>query len=211
MGDEIGDLTSWSSPVHSVRVSSFYLAQFSVTQKLWQLVMEKEWSHLAFVGNKRPMEQVSWDDAQIFLEKLEQKTDLKFRLPSEAEWEYAARGGRYNQSCRYAGSERIKEVAWYWENSHKETKPLGHKMSNELGLYDMSGNVFEWCSGNFENNDEVQPSRNTSNDASSTISMKVNRGGGWGSIPNHCRNANCNGYPPQFQNMFLGFRIALSY
>jgi formylglycine-generating enzyme len=210
MGDEVGDLTDCSSPVHSVRVSSFYLAQFSVTQKLWQLVMEKEWSRLAFVGHERPMERVSWDDAQVFLEKLEQKTDLKFRLPSEAEWEYAARGGKYNQGCTYAGSKRLKEVAWYNENSHRETKPLGRKNPNELGLCDMSGNVWEWCADDWHSNYEAAAVDGSAWIDAERGSDRVRRGGCWLIIPRLCRSAHRNGWSPDYRNLALGFRLALS-
>jgi len=210
MGDEVGGLTDWSSPVHSVRVSSFYLAQFPVTQKMWQLVMERDWEHLAFVGHERPMERVSWDDAQIFLEKLEQKTDLKFRLPSEAEWEYAARGGCYNLGCTYAGSKRVKEVAWNNENSHSETKPLGRKFPSELGLYEMSGNVWEWCSDDWHSNYEAAPVDGSAWIDAERGSYRVYRGGGWSHDSLYCRSALRFSWYPDYRHNALGFRLALS-
>ncbi|MBK8965904.1 MAG: formylglycine-generating enzyme family protein, partial [Lewinellaceae bacterium] len=137
--DAYGD----EQPVHDVTVSGFYLGKLPVTQMLWQAVMGDTPSR--FPGGQRPVEQVSWDDAQKFVKKLQDQTRLPFRLPSEAEWEFAARGGVYNLNHNYAGSNRLKEVGWYNLNSHGETKLAGLKYPNELGLYDMSGNVWEWC------------------------------------------------------------------
>jgi len=210
MGDEVGDLWSACGPVHSVRVSSFYFAQFPVTQKLWQTVMEKEWDQLSLVGHERPIESVSWDDAQVFLEKLQQKTDLKFRLPSEAEWEYAARGGQYNQNCTYAGSKRVKEVAWYNQNSHGETKPIGHKFPNELGLYDMSGNVEEWCADDWHSNYKNAPVDSSAWIDAERGSNRVARGGSWDYRSRVCRSANRLSWDQDNRFNNLGFRLALS-
>jgi len=206
MGDEVGDC----GPVHSVRVSSFYLAQFPVTQKLWQLVMERDWAHLAFIGHERPMENVFWDDAQVFLEKLDQKTTLKFRLPSEAEWEYAACGGCYSLGCTYAGSKRVKEVAWYNENSHRETKPLGRKFPNELGLYDMSGNVEEWCADDWHSNYKAAPVDGSAWIDAKQGSYRFYRGGSWNHYHQGCRSAYNERWYPDFRGNSLGFRLALS-
>jgi formylglycine-generating enzyme len=210
MGDEVGDLWSACGPVHSVSVSSFYLAQFPVTQILWQTVMEKEWDQLSFVGHERPIESVSWNDAQVFLEKLQHKTDFKFRLPSESEWEYAARGGKYNQGCTNAGSKRVKEVAWYNENSHSETKPLGRKFPNELGLYDMSGNVWEWCADDWHSNYEAAPVDGSAWIDAKRGSNRVFRGGCWSDFPRYCRSAHRNPWSPDNHSDSLGFRLALS-
>jgi len=210
MGDEEGDLWPAYGSVHSVCVSSFYLAQFSVTQRLWQTIMEKEWDQLSFVGHERPIESVSWDDAQVFLEKLGQITDLKFRLPSEAEWEYAARGGKYNESCTYAGSKRIKEVAWYDQNSHGETKPIGRKFPNELGLYDMSGNVDEWCADDWHSNYEAAPVDGSAWIDVERDSYRVFRGGCWYYLPRDCRSADRDYLISVGFGGDLGFRLALS-
>jgi len=210
MGDEVGDLISWSSPVHSVRVSSFYLAQFPLSQALWETVMEKNWPNLAFKGGKRPMERVSWDDVQEFLERLKVKTGYTFRLPSEAEWEYAARGGQYNQNCTYAGSKRVKEVAWYNQNSHEETKTLGRKFPNELGLYDMSGNVWEWCADDWHDNYEGAPVDGSAWVDAGRGSLRVYRGGSWFDDSRNCRSADRIAWYPDYRDGNLGFRLALS-
>jgi formylglycine-generating enzyme required for sulfatase activity len=210
MGDEVGDLWEACSPVHTVQVSSFYLAQYPLTQALWESVMEKKWPHLAFKGGKRPMERVSWDDAREFLERLKTKTGYTFRLPSEAEWEYAARGGRFALGCRYAGSDRLKEVAWYDDNSHNQTKPIGRKMPNELGLYDMSGNVWEWCADDWHSNYEDAPLDRAAWINAKRGSYRVCRGGSWVNFARSCRSAYRDYWLPGRRLNSLGFRLALS-
>lgn len=132
-----------SKPVHKVTLSAYSIGETEVTQELWQAVMENNPSK--FKGPKRPVECVSWKDCQIFIQKLNSKTGRSFRLPTEAEWEYAARGGNRSKGYKYAGSNTIGSVAWYDENSRGETHDVAKKRANELGLYDMSGNVSEWC------------------------------------------------------------------
>lgn len=210
MGDEHGDLPSLSRPVHTVQVPSFYLAQYPLNQALWESVMEKSWPHLAFTGEKHPMESVSWDDAQEFLERLKTKTGYTFRLPSEAEWEYAARGGNYSLGCRYAGSERLKEVGWYDDNSHSETKPIGRKMPNELGLYDMSGNVDEWCADDWHKGYENAPAEGSAWIDAEPGSYRVYRGGAWNSDARNCRSASRILWFRVYRINRLGFRFALS-
>jgi formylglycine-generating enzyme required for sulfatase activity len=130
-------------PIHQVTVKDFYIGKYPVIQALWQKVMDNNPSY--FKGRNRPVECISWDDiTEEFLPKLNEQTNLsgKFRLPTEAEWEYAA---KRNQNTEYVGSNNLEEVGWYDENSHYETKPAGLKNPNDLDLYDMSGNVLEWC------------------------------------------------------------------
>ena len=209
MGDESGDLWEACRPKHRVQVSGFYLAQYPVTQALWQALTGEEWEHLQFTGARRPMERVSWDDIGLFLDKLEEKTGTRFRLPTEAEWEFAARGGAYGGGHKYAGSGRLKEVAWYEMNSHGETKPAGLKCPNELGLYDMSGNVWEWCADWFDS-EYYKKSPPLDPPGPDSGSHRVDRGGGWLSAPRNCRAAYRHNWLPFDRFYYLGFRLALS-
>ena len=139
------DATDREKPTHQVTLTRSYLiCETEVTQALWQAVMGTNPSY--FTGDlNRPVEQVSWNDCQAFISKLNQMTGRTFRLPTEAEWEFAARGGNNSQGYKYAGSNNIDDVAWYQSNANNTTHPVGMKQPNELGLYDMSGNVLEWC------------------------------------------------------------------
>ena len=169
--DEQGKKDSESAlPVHKVTVSDFYMSQTEVTQALWQCVMGSDVNEqskkgtyrtlLAGVGNSHPMYYISWNDCQKFITKLNQLTGEQFRMPTEAEWEFAARGGVYSKGYKYAGSNVLKNVAWYYTNSSSTTHPVALKEPNELGLYDMCGNVQEWCldlKGDYTNEDQYNP------------------------------------------------------
>ncbi len=204
--DAYGD----EAPPHDVRVASFYLGEYPVTQELWQAVMGEDNAPFYFTGARRPAEQVSWNDAQAFIEKLSRETSQPIRLPTEAEWEYAARGGGYNRGYQYAGSDRLKEACWFGKNSHDETKPAGRRAPNELGLYDLSGNVWEWCEDQWHSD-----YKNAPDDGSAWVdrgqgSPRVYRGGSWDFSPQYCRVAYRGYWSPGLGFNFLGFRLAVS-
>lgn len=145
-------------PAHQVTLSSYYIGQIQVTQALWKAVMKINPSK--FKGNTLPVENMSYNHCNIFIQKLNELTGEHFRLPTEAEWEYAAQGGKYSQGFKYSGSNILSAVAWYRENSDDKTHPVSKKRPNELGIYDMSGNVREWCKdwyGTYNNTSQTDP------------------------------------------------------
>ncbi|MBR7028214.1 MAG: SUMF1/EgtB/PvdO family nonheme iron enzyme, partial [Bacteroidaceae bacterium] len=163
-------------PQHEVTLSNYYIGETEVTQELWETVMGSNPSE--FKGPKLPVENVSWDDCQTFIGKLNAQTGKTFRLPTEAEWEYAARGGKKSKGYTYSGSNTIGNVAWYDGNSGGTTHEVSTKQANELGIYDMSGNVLEWCQDwygatYYENSSTTAPQ----GPASGTY--RVLRGGSW--------------------------------
>lgn len=173
------------------QISDFSIGKYPVTQKQWREIMGNNPSH--FKGDDLPVESVSWDDIQEFLEKLNVKNPGKnYRLPTEAEWEYAARGGRQSRGYVYAGSNNLDEVGWYSKNSNRQTHPVGQKKPNELGLHDMSGNVWELCIN-----------KKTAN----SFSSYVLRGGCWCSYLSDCRSAIRSRDYPDLWYYYLGFRL----
>ena len=191
-------------PVHRVTLSSYSIGETEVTQALWQAVMGSNPSY--FRGSNKPVERVSWDDCQDFIKKLNAITGENFRLPTEAEWEFAARGGIKSRGYKYAGSNTINMVAWYDNNSNSETHNVGTKQANELGLYDMSGNVWEWCSdwyGGYSNGIQTNPK------GSASGSFRVVRGGGWSHNARICRVSFRSHCAPTSRGYALGFRLAL--
>ncbi|MEZ4888810.1 MAG: SUMF1/EgtB/PvdO family nonheme iron enzyme [Chitinophagales bacterium] len=195
-------------PVHPVTLSTFQMGKYEVTQAQWEAVMGSNPSQKSAGCDNCPVESVSWNDAQDFIKKLNQLTGKRFRLPTEAEWEFAARGGTKSRNYTYSGSNSIDEVAWYGDNSGSKTHPVGGKKANELGLYDMSGNVWEWCNDWYdENYYSSSPSSNPKGPA--TGGVRVLRGGSWNNKPLNCRSADRFWFNPEFRiNYGVGFRCA---
>lgn len=176
------DVWDFEKLAHQVTLSDYYIGQTEVTQALWKAVMGSNPSRR--IGDNLPVENVSWNDCQAFIQKLNQLTGKQFRLPTEAEWEYAARGGRKSRGYKYAGGNNIGSVAWYDGNSGKETHAVATKQANELGIYDMSGNVWEWCSdwyGDYTSSSQSDPQ------GPSSGSRRVLRGGGCYNNARYCR------------------------
>lgn len=199
----------WEKPTHSVTLSSYYMGETEVTQALWQAVMGSNPSY--FSGSNLPVEQVSWNDCQQFITKLNrllagQLNGRQFALPTEAQWEYAARGGKQSRGYKYSGSNTIDDVAWYDDNSGDKTHAVGTKQANELGLYDMSGNVWEWCQdwyGSYGSNAQTDPT------GPSTGSARVFRGGSWFNWAGYCRVLRRFSSTPDYTRHYLGFRLSL--
>ena len=207
MGSTSGN--SDEMPMHQVTVSSFSIGQTEVTQALWYAVMgtKPSWSTTYGLGDNYPAYYVSWNDCQTFITKLNQLTGKTFRLPTEAEWEYAARGGNKSNGYTYSGSNTIDEVAWYTSNSSSKTHEVATKSPNELGIYDMSGNVWEWCQDWYSSSYySSSPSSNPTGPTSG--SRRVERGGCWGSDATGCRVAFRSYLTPTSSYDFLGFRLA---
>ena len=180
------------------------MGKYEVTQAQWKAVMGSNPSR--FKGDNLPVENVSWDDVQAFIRKLNQLTGKRYRLPTEAEWEYAARGGNKSRGYKYAGGNNIDEVAWYDGNSGERTHPVGKKRPNELGLYDMSGNVWEWCSDWYdEDYYGNSPQNNPQGPASG--SSRVFRGGSWLNYAILCRSASRYYSTPDSRYGLIGFRL----
>jgi formylglycine-generating enzyme required for sulfatase activity len=191
-------------PVHSVTISKpFYIGKYEVTQAQWMAVMGSNPS--GFKGDNRPVETVSWNDAHDFIRKLNDKENTgKYRLPTEAEWEFAARGGTQARGFKFSGSNDVGDVAVCSSNSGNETKPVGSKQPNELGIFDMSGNVWEWCEdwyGNYDGSSVTDPAGPSSGQS------RVLRGGSWFDNVFLCRSANRLRYYPDSRFSSLGFRL----
>ena len=193
-------------PAHQITLTNdYYIGKYEVTQALWQAVMGSNPSN--FKGDDLPVETVSWDDCQKFIIKLNRITGKKFRLPTEAEWEYAARGGKKSSGYQYSGSNNLSDVAWYTDNSGSKTHAVGSKQANELGIYDMTGNVWEWCQdwyGRYDSSSQVNPT------GANSGSYRVYRGGSWSFTARGCRSSYRFNYSPGYRNYNLGFRLVLS-
>ncbi|MBP5412560.1 MAG: SUMF1/EgtB/PvdO family nonheme iron enzyme [Bacteroidales bacterium] len=194
-------------PVHAVTLGSFYIGKYLVTQALWNEIMDFNPSH--FSGEDLPVEQVNWYSCQQFVQKLSEKTGKVFRLPTEAEWEFAARGGVKSEGFKYSGSNNINEVAWHDEDWDRgSTHPVGTKAPNELGIYDMSGNVREWCQDWYANAYSDAAPLNMESNPNVKVN-KVIRGGGWLSYAGNCRVSNRNYSNPQTGYSNIGFRVVM--
>lgn len=187
------DASSDAKPAHQVTLSGFYIGKYEVTQLLWEAVMGYNPSYFTS-GARLPVERVSWDDCQKFIKELNKVTGKSFRLPTEAEWEYAARGGNKSRGYKYSGSNNLDNVAWayfgtsyfsdgtrVWKNSGETTHPVGQKAPNELGLYDMSGNVYEWCQDWYGKYNSMHQSDPKGPAPGSVGTYRVKRGGSWSS------------------------------
>ncbi len=226
MGDTFGDAGDDAKPVHKVTVRDFSLCKYPVTQALWKKVMGDNPSN--FKGDDLPVEKVSWDDAQAFLKKLNAtlpERQKPYRLPSEAEWEYAARGGNQSKGFKYAGSNDLKEVGGYWENSgdkplsgdwdagkitanNCKTHPVGQKKPNELGLYDMSGNVWKWCQDVWHDDYKGAPGDGSAWEQGGKSALRVVRGGSWFIAPDYCQAARRLRGGTVLRIMDVGLRVA---
>lgn len=206
--DSDSDARDNERPIHKVTLSDYFIGETQVTQELWKAVMGSNPSR--FTGNLQcPVEQVSWKDCQTFIKKLNRLVGENFRLPTEAEWEYAARGGKEGKGHKYSGSNTIGDVAWYIDNSLGKTHPVKTKQPNELGIYDMSGNVGEWCSDWFSDSYYASSPENNPTGPSSSF-FRVFRGGGWGYGAVGCRVANRHNYSLSYRLGSLGLRLSLS-
>jgi formylglycine-generating enzyme len=223
MGGKDDDIQAYydEKPIHSVFVSNFWIGEYPVTQALWAIIMHdtKMSDPSNFKGDNHPVESVSWEDiTNIFLPKLNEMThDLRpkgsfYRLPTEVEWEFAAKGGKdwANAPFKYAGSNKLNEVGWYYgDKSHSETKPVGLKSPNFLGLYDMSGNVYECCEDQWHSTYEGAPNDSCVwlNNTQEGSDQRVARGGDWGTNDRYCRSTSRNDISSSFRSIYVGFRL----
>jgi formylglycine-generating enzyme required for sulfatase activity len=210
--------------IHNVELSDFYIGKYQVTQKLWNEVMGRSIRTQLYLANSKvlngegaeyPIYYVTYNESLDFCSKLNKLLSkqlpkgYKFCLPTEAQWEYAARGGNKSDGYRYSGGNEIDEIAWYEDNSNKHTHKVGTKVKNELGIFDMCGNVFEWCLdwyGDFYY--EKSPLINPKGPDSGTA--RVVRGGSWNTKPHHCRVSFRHGTSPSNRSFDNGFRVVLS-
>ena len=216
-GEQGSDCEGDESPNRVTTVGSYYIGMLEVTQSQWEKVMgtsvyqqrnkaNPEWP-MRGVGADYPMYYVSWEEAKEFCTRLSRQTGRNYSLPTEAEWEYAARGGNRNEGTKYSGGWSIDDVAWYSGNSNSSTHPCGTKRGNALGLYDMSGNVWEWCEDwygkQYLQYDNINPK------GASSGSNRVLRGGSWYSYAKDCRVSNRSYTSPDFRYYGIGFRVVL--
>ena len=215
MGSNSKDSNRDQKPAHKVTLSDYYIGQTEVTQELWKAIMGSNPSE--FEGKNMPVDSVTWEACQVFVSRLNKifhdngklTNEFQFHLPSEAQWEFAAKGGNKSKGYRYAGSNNINEVAWTRENADDMTHPVASKLPNELGLYDMSGNVWEWVQDYYDaydNLDKVNPSAITKN-----TGKVIKRGGSWYYAPEHYFTTTFRyGYYTSISDSSIGIRLCLS-
>jgi formylglycine-generating enzyme required for sulfatase activity len=194
-------------PTHRVSVGSFYIGKFEITQLQYDSIMGKNPSHHKNCPDC-PVEEVSWNDAQAFCKKLSALSGSTYRLPTEAEWEYAARGGKKMKDLIYSGSDHIDEVAWYNGNALGTTAPVGGKQPNKLGLYDMSGNVAEWCS-DWYSDAYYRLNLGGNPQGPENGREKVIRGGSWDFVESYCSTTYRLWNGPSYKNGYTGFRVVM--
>jgi formylglycine-generating enzyme required for sulfatase activity len=221
MGSPNGQGDSDERPQHEVNLQEFLIGKYAVTNAQWQAVMDTKGSankDKKFQGNLQPVVGVSWHDARAFCKKLSQQTGKEVRLPTEAEWEYAARGGNQSKGFSYAGSNDLGEVGWYCDNSGSVTHLVGQKKANELDIYDMSGNVWEWCLDEWHDSYDNKPEnlKQQGNQAWGDLNVNENdsrsralRGGSWGDNADNCRSANRGRNDAVNRSFNIGFRVVL--
>ncbi|MCM1531296.1 MAG: formylglycine-generating enzyme family protein [Bacteroides sp.] len=207
------EAASNEAPVRTVSLDPYYIGKFEITQSQWEAVMGTTireqmeltgWEELYGEGIDYPMYYVNWQEAKAFCDSLSKKTGKRYALPTEAQWEYAAKGGQKSEGYKYSGGDNIEEVAWYEENSEETTHPVGLKKANELGIFDMSGNVREWCSDWYDIYDEAD----TENPQGPELSeVRVERSGSFGSDARRCRSTDRRSFKPTYRSFYLGFRV----
>ena len=209
------DADNDEKPAHKVTLSDYYIGKYEVTQAEWEAVMGErptsdgdKWTSEYGLGSNYPAYNISWNDCDAFIRKLNELTGMKFKLPTEAQWEYAARGGKSSGGYKYSGGNDIGAVTWYGGNSGNGTHPVGGKQANELGLYDMSGNVYEWCS-DWYGKSYYSSSPQTDPTGPSSGSGRVLRGGSWYYYATYCRVANRNSNSVSARSNRYGMRLAL--
>ena len=209
MGDTFGIGAQDEKPIHEVCVKDFYIGKYPVTQMQWTGTMGTNPSREPNCGMTCPVENVSWNEVQEFIKKLSQRTRKPYRLPTEAEWEYAARSGGKEEKWAGTSSEKdLADYAWYYNNGGFQTHPVGMKKPNGLGLYDMTGNVWEWMSDWYDEayyaaSPRVQPQ------GAATGRTRALRGGYWGDLPSFVRVARRIDLVPTARGGGYGFRVAL--
>jgi len=206
MGSEKGAYDE--RPVHQVKVDDFFICKYEVTQEQWVGIMGDNPS-LFDDCPKCPVEGVSWEDTREFLHRLNEKTGMNYRLPTEAEWEYAARGGQKSLGYKYAGSDWLHSVAWYEANSEARTHPVGSRNPNVLGLYDMSGNVWEWCYDWYHYDTYRTPDKDNP-EGPADGDFRVVRGGSWFFLEESMRCTSRDYGTPEMQYGNIGLRLVRS-